>query len=127
MNDYEGLSDWDKLSRAEELIESGELEEAQKAVDAVATDFGRKYFVQSKIFKAKGWFNEERKQLKKALKAEPDNEEYKKALDDVDKFVEEMKTEQKQKGQMGGAEVCALGCCECCGSGLCQAICDGCT
>lgn len=131
MSDYEGLSDWDKLTRAEQLIESGDLDEAQKLIDAVQLKIGRKYFVQSKLFKAKGWYNEQRKQLQKSLKAEPENEEYKKALEELEEFRKSDEYKQMKTVQMGNkdgfAECCLLTSCECCASGLCQAVCDGCS
>ena len=128
---YEGLSDWDKLTKAEELIESGELDEAQNLIDAVEVKIGRKYFVQSKLFNAKGWFNEQRKQLKKALKFEPENEEYKKALDELEDFRKSAEYKQMKTVQMGDKdsliECCCLSSCECCATGLCEAICEGCS
>lgn len=120
----------DKLSRAEELIESGELDEAQKLIFEVTEKSGRKYFVQSKLFKAKGWYNEQRKQLKLALKAEPENEEYRKAMDELEEFrrSEEYKTAKKQMGGKSGfGEACCMCSGEICLTGLCDLICNGCS
>ena len=65
---YDGLSYDEILDVAEELIDKGDLHEAKAALDAAAEESGRKYFIKSKFYKNKGWYNEERKCLKKALK-----------------------------------------------------------
>lgn len=120
------MDEKESLNRVEELIESGELEEAQKLLDSVEQKNGRKYYLQGKLFMAKNWYAEAYKQYKRAVKEEPENEQYRAAFDDLENFRKSEEYKQQQKSQMGGAEVCALGFCECCGSGLCQAICDGC-
>lgn len=128
MDTYEGLSDGEILDRAEELIEKGDLCEAKAALDAVREKSGRRYFVESKFFKNKGWFNEERKCLKKALKAEPENEDYKKAMEELERFRKSSEYKEMKK-QMGFKEVladaCGEGCVECCCYCTCTAICEG--
>lgn len=125
----------DKLTRAEGLIAKGELDEAQKLIFSVKEKSGRKFFVQSKLYNAKGWYNEQRKQLNKAISADPENEEYKAELKELDELCQSdeyklfLQEEKKQKRQMGGsddmAECCCLCSCEACATGICES-CDGC-
>ena len=125
------MDEHESLNKAEELIDSGEIEEAQKTLDAVKEKSGRKYYLQGKLFIAKNWYTEARKQFKKAVKAEPDNEQYNKALEDLEAFCKSEEGKQMKTVQMGNkdglAECCILGCCEVCGTGICEAICDGCS
>lgn len=120
----------ESLNRAEQLLESGETEEAQKLLDYVKQKSGRKYYLQGKLFMAENRYAEAYKQYKLAVKTEPDNEEYKRVFEDLDNFRKSEEYRLSQKGQMGGGEICAFGCCECCGSGacdaICSAVCDGC-
>ena len=107
------------LDRAEKHIEKGDLYSAQNALDMVDKDSARKYYLQSRIYKAKCWYNEQRKQLKKAVKAEPDNETYKRELEELMEFrkTSEYKSTVKHP-QMGNETInCCLECC-------CN-ICDG--
>lgn len=129
---YEGLSDDELISRAESLIEGGDTEGAQKALDEVRERGGKWCYLQSVVFYRKKWINESRKQLEIAIRLEPENEEYKKALKELEDFrnSDEFKKikREKRKEQMGGmSEACLIGCCECCGTGACDAICNGCS
>lgn len=119
----------ERLDKVEELIENQELEKAQEILDSVTEKSGRKYYLQGKLFIQKNWYSEARKQFKFAVKAEPDNPEYKQALDDLDSFRNSK--EFRKVKQMGNssdfAEACCLCGCECCGTGVCEAICNGCS
>lgn len=128
--EYDGLTEEEILAHAERLLAENDFEEAQKALDAVKGESGRKHFLQSKIFKNKGWYNEERKQLKAALKLEPDNGEYILASKELEEFrkSDEYKAAKKANKEEG---VCAE-CCfeaggECCLAVCCQSVCDGCS
>lgn len=115
------------LEMAEDYISWGELEKAQEILNTVKEKSGKKFYLQSRIYKIKRWYNEQRKQLKKAIKEEPDNEEYKKELAELDEFskTSEYKStiRKHQMGEAGGvcAECCAEGFCYC----LCDSICEG--
>ena len=124
----------DSLAKAEKYIELGDLFSAQQILSNIEEDSGRKHYLQSRIYKEEHWYNEQRKQLKAAIKAEPDNEVYKKELDELMAFrktAEYKNTLQRpKKGQMGNSgemfecfcEVCAYCGCE----AICSGICDGC-
>ena len=125
--EYEGLTEEEILNRAEELIDSLSLEGAQSALDAVKEESARKFYLQSRIYKIRCWYNEQRKQLKKAVKAEPENETYKKELEELEAFrkTPEYKhaVRKHQMGQTGG--FCAELGAECCAYCCCEAICEG--
>lgn len=121
------ISDKPPLEMAEDYISWGELEKAQEILNTVKENSGKKYYLQSRIYKERKWYNEQRKQLKKAVKAAPDNEEYKKELAELEEFSktpEYKSTVRKhQMGEAGG--VCAEGCTECFCMCLCEGICEG--
>lgn len=76
----------DRLEKAEERIAQGDLYTAQNLLNMIDGQSGRKYYLQSKIYQKKKWYNEQRKQLKKAVKAEPDNEDCKRELTELSGF-----------------------------------------
>lgn len=117
------------LEVAEYYIAWKRIDEAQRVLDTIPERSGKKFYLQSRIYKERKWYSEQRKQLKKAIKAKPDNEQYKNELAEVEKLKNspEYKSGMKalRKNQMGDAGgVCAEGCCECCGYGLCTLICE---
>lgn len=121
----------ERLQKVEELIERKELEEAQKVLDSVEEKSAGKYFLQGKLYVEKGWYSEARKQFKFALKAEPDKPEYKQALDDLESFKNSKEFREVKRKQMGDSSDFAEACCmcggECCGTLLCESICNGCS
>lgn len=121
------LTDEEYFGRAEEHLKAGQTELAQKALNCIIEESGRKYFLQSEIYRQKKWYNEQHKQLKAAVKAEPDNEEYKKALDELNEFKKTGEYKQYKKAhakrEMGNA--CGEGCAECCCAGTCECLCNG--
>ena len=127
----------DPLDRAEKYIEQDKIYDAQLLLNEIKEDSGRKHYLQSRIYKVQCWYNEQRKQLKAAIKAEPDNELYKKELEELNEFrktAEYRQTKRRHKmGQMGNTdrigfcEACAYCGCEAICSGICDAICDGCS
>ena len=118
------------LEKAEYYIAWKRLDEAQSILDSVPEKSGRKYYIQSRLYKERKWYNEQRKQLKKAVKADPDNEDYKKELAELENS-DEMKQYKRgmkalHKNQMGDTgNMCAEACGEICCYGLCAGICEG--
>ena len=103
------------LDLAEEYIEHGNHYAAQNVLDKIDEDSGRKHYLQSKVYQKECWYNEQRKELKKAVKAEPDNEIYRKELDGLLKFskTDEYKEtlQRPTKAHMGGVEdICSAAC-----------------
>ena len=121
----------DILTEAEQLLDGGDPDGAQQLLDCMTEYSGRRCYVQSKIFKARNWLNEERKQLQLAVKWEPENEQYKSSLAELENFAEgesqfkEVKKKKHLWENDGCCEACCEGSCLCCGEGLCQALCEG--
>ena len=123
----------ERLQKVEDYIANGDFYSAQYLLNMIDEESGKKCYLQSLVYKEKCWYNEQRKMLKKAIKAEPNNPEYRQALDDLDAFrkTKEYRQSLIQKPQMGDTDGMADLCCqcggECCGTLLCQAICEGCS
>ena len=115
------------LEIAEYYISWKRLEEAQRILDKIPEKSGKKFYLQSLIYKEKKWYNEQRKQLKKAVKAEPDNEDYKKELKELEEFknTPEYRSVIKNQRMNEMGNVCAEGGAECCCMCICQGICEG--
>lgn len=64
-------------AHVEELIKAGDLQEAQRALDAFNERNAQWHYLQSVVFYRKNWVNESKKQLEIAMHLEPDNEKYK--------------------------------------------------
>lgn len=112
---------------AEYYISWGRLDDAQTELNKVRGRSGKKYYLQSRIYKGRRWYNEQRKQLKKAVKEEPDNEGYKKELAELEEFAKTKEYKSAvRKQQMGNAgSICAEACCEGLCYGACTCICEG--
>ena len=125
--DEQIISEKSPLEMAEDYIAWGELDKAQEILNTVKEKSGKKYYLQSRIYKARCWYSEQRKQLKQAVKAESDNEEYKKELAELEEFSKtpEYKStvRKRQLGEAGG--ICAEGGAECCCLCICEGICEG--
>ena len=121
------LTDEGYLGRAEIHIMHGDYEVAESALKCVKEKSAKKYYLLSKVYKSKNWFNEQRKMLKAAVKAEPDNETYKKELEELEAFRKTK--EYKKMRQMGVGDAFASGCVELCCEGsvycCCEGICEG--
>ena len=67
------------FDRVEELIRSGDIQEAQRVLDSFNERSARWHYLQSVVFYKKNWMNESKKQLEIAMQLEPDNDKYKEA------------------------------------------------
>lgn len=125
----------EKLNLAEELIAENSPAQAQSVLDSINERHARWHFLQSKIFFAKNWIYESRKQMEAAVQLEPDNAQYIQeleklnALGEAEPHSEESSKPEMDKGRCKEAcgEACCLGCGECLCQGLCEAICNGCS
>lgn len=128
------------FGKVEELIKSGDLQEAQRVLDAFNERGAYWHYLQSVIFYRKNWINESKKQLEIAMHLEPDNEKYKDAYKKLnDKMTSDSANTASgnqgvyqgqtmnsyQDDQMGGS-FCAT-CVECCALNAClNCLCNGC-
>ncbi len=130
----EGSTD-EKLNLAEELIAENSHSQAQDVLDSINERYAKWHCLQSKIFFAKNWVYESRKQMEMAVELEPNNAEYIEelqklnALGEAEPHSEEKVEPEMAKGRCKDAcgEACCLGCGECLCQGLCEAICNGCS
>lgn len=132
-----GSVDVEKLSLAEGLIESGELENAREVLNGVTEKDARWHYLYAQLFKKKGWLNESRKQIEIAVRLEPSNSKYINAYDDIENYAranaDEVREEDKKSPYSGTAHwkseacgACGECSCECCLYGICTGICEGC-
>ena len=127
------------FSHVEELINAGNLTEAQRELDSFNERGGRWHFLQSVLFYRKNWINESKKQLEIAMQLEPENEKYRETYRKLnDKINYDAQHSAPSGGvyqgqsvnsgydnQMGG-NFCA-NCIECCYTYMClSCLCDGC-
>ena len=72
--DQSAASGGTSFERVEELIRSGDVQEAQRVLDGFNERNARWHYLQSVVFYKKSWMNESKKQLEIAMQLEPDNE-----------------------------------------------------
>ena len=95
-NAFGGGTSFDKV---EELIRSGDIQEAQRVLDSFNERNGRWHYLQSVVFYKKSWMNESKKQLEIAMQLEPENEKYK---DAYRKLNERLKSNAQQAQNPAG-------------------------
>ncbi len=124
-------SDEQLISQAEKFLENDDIVNAQSKLNAVREKSGQWHYIQGRVYLQMSWTNEARKQFELAIKAEPKNKEYIKALKRIKNFdggkslLNQPSNNEMDKGD------CAQLCCECsaeaCCLGICEGICDGCS
>ena len=87
------------FDKVEELIRSGDIQEAQRVLDSFNERNGRWHYLQSVVFYKKSWMNESKKQLEIAMQLEPENEKYK---DAYRKLNERLKSNAQQAQNPAG-------------------------
>lgn len=70
------------------LIREKKYDEAQRRLDDMSVRDGEWHYYQAIIFYNKSWLNESKRQLEMALAEEPNNEKYKKALDNLKRKID---------------------------------------
>ena len=117
MEENEIQSDEALLNTTEKYIQESQTDLAQYTLNRVKEDSGKKHYLQSKIYQQKRWYNEQRKELKAAIKAEPDNQEYKTELTELKKsFDYKQEKAEIREMQMGNiCNSCSLECTRCVG------------
>lgn len=128
------------FSRVEEFIKRGDIQEAQRTLDAFNERGGRWHYLQSVVFYRKNWINESKKQLEIAIQLEPENEKYKEAYKKLNDKInydahntanagqtvyQGQTVNSADDSQMGG-NFCA-NCIECCYINMCiNCLCNSC-
>ena len=125
-------------TRVEELINAGNLTEAQRELDSFNERGGRWHYLQSVLFYRKNWVNESKKQLEIAIQLEPDNEKYRETYRKLNEKIsydaqrsassgvyQGQSVNSGDENQMGG-NFCA-NCIECCYINMCiNCLCSAC-
>ncbi len=132
-NGRNGLGEGDACAEVEALIKSGDLQEAQRALDRFNERGAEWHYLQSVVFFRKNWVNESKKQLEIAIRLDENNEKYKEAYKKLNDKIEydssrhkEEKNQNVYEGQtmssydddQMGANFCAS-CAECCALNAC--------
>lgn len=127
----------DAFVTVENFIKAGNLEDAQRALDAFNERNAQWHYLQSVVFYKKNWMNESKKQLEIAIHLDPSCEKYKDAYRKLEDKIsstaqQAQSTYQGQnlndsygEGQMGG-DFCTS-CLECIACNAClNCMCNGC-
>ena len=120
------------FGKVEVLIKDGKYDDAQAALDAVASRNGYWHYLQSIIFYKREWMQESYKQLQLAVELEPDNQKYKDALERLEKVMANPRTDPQNLGtpppvvnnDAAAAGNCLSNCCMayCCSELCCNAM-----
>ncbi len=135
--------DGSAYSKVEELIKSGDLNEAQRVLDTFNERGAQWHYLQSVVFYRKNWINESKKQLEIAIRLDGENPKYREAYEKLNEKIAYDASKQSAGGgeqstyrgqdmnntysdnQMGGS-FCAS-CVECCALNAClNCLCNGC-
>ena len=130
------------FNRVEELIKSGDLQEAQRVLDSFNERGAHWHYLQSVLFYRKNWVNESKKQLEIAIQLDGENQKYKDAYQKLNEKIAYDASNHKGEGanqsayqgqnmsspaddQMGG-NFC-MDCLQCCALNAClNCLCSGC-
>lgn len=127
-------------ARVEQLIKDGNLQDAQRALDAFNERNAEWHYLQSVVFYRKNWVNESKKQLEIAMRLDAGNEKYKEAYKKLSDKIDYDANKQSQNNggsvyqgqdmsysgdnQMG--DFCTS-CVECCALNAClNCLCNSC-
>lgn len=131
------------FQKVEELIASGNYNDAQRVLDEFNERGGQWHYLQSVVFYRKNWINESKKQLEIAIQLEPDNLKYKETYRKLNEKIAADQNAQNPNAQQGayqgqtmqsnvddgqmGGNACA-NCLSCCYTYLCvNCLCNMCT
>ncbi len=130
------------FSRVEELIKSGDLQEAQRVLDSFNERGAQWHYLQSVVFYRKNWVNESKKQLEIAIQLDGENMKYKEAYNKLKDKIAYDAANHRADGanesvyqgqnmsspaddQLGG-NFC-MDCLQCCALNACiNCLCSGC-
>ncbi len=92
----EGESAYEQVKQA---IRSKDIETAQKLLDNMSYRGAEWHYYQSVVFYEKNWLNDTKKQLEIALQMDPQNDKYKRALDNLKKKIDGSRPYDKEGAQ----------------------------
>ncbi len=92
----EGESSYEGVKQA---IRDKDPERAQRELDRISYRGAEWHYFQSIVFYEKNWLNDSKKQLEIALQMEPDNDKYRRALDNLKKKIDGSRPYDKEGSQ----------------------------
>lgn len=128
------------FAKVEELIKSGDLQEAQRRLDQFNERGAQWHYLQSVVFYRKNWINESKKQLEIAIRLDGENQKYKDAYKKLNEKINydasrsgggnqgvyQGQTMNSQSDDQMGGSFCSS-CVECCALNACiNLLCNGC-
>ena len=128
------------FARVEELIKAGDIQEAQRVLDAFNERGAQWHYLQSVVFYRKNWMNESKKQLEIAIQLDSENEKYKEAYRKLNEKlnydaqngagnnqgVYQGQTVNSADDEQMGGNWCSS-CIQCCYINMCiNCLCNGC-
>lgn len=128
------------FAKVEELIKSGDLQEAQRRLDQFNERGAQWHYLQSVVFYRKNWINESKKQLEIAIRLDGENQKYKDAYKKLNEKINydasrsgggnqgvyQGQTMNSQSNDQMGGSFCSS-CVECCALNACiNLLCNGC-
>ncbi len=90
------------FEKVEELIRSGDIQEAQRVLDSFNERNARWHYLQSVVFYKKSWMNESKKQLEIAMQLDPENEKYKQSYRKLNERLTNGAKQSQEQPQGGG-------------------------
>ena len=140
-NDDAQAETGDAYAKVEQLIKDGNLQDAQRALDAFNERNAEWHYLQSVVFYRKNWVNESKKQLEIAMRLDAGNDKYKEAYkklsDKIDYDAGKNNNDQNGGSVYEGQDMTYSGdnqmgdfcasCAECCALNAClNCMCNGC-
>lgn len=124
----------DVFAEVKRAIEEDRYADAEKLLDAFEERGAEWYYQRAVLCKKRSWYLESLRNLQEAVRLDPENEQYKQELEELDKMntPEEPADgkHKKRKKNMGGSKAdwgnaCGEGCVECSAELCCTCICEG--
>lgn len=118
--------EFELAKQARNLINAGNMMEAQRILDRMRTRNGEWFYLQGLIFLRKGWYDRGYASIQRAVQMDPGNYEYRNALNGMNSQFQGYRQQYVNRGgaqnpdmcQICGTLWCADSCCECVGGDL---------
>ncbi len=114
-----------EFARIRNLINIGNLNEADAALDAISNRTAEWFFLKGSVFMQRGWHTQGINFIRQAVSMDPTNHEYRSALSNYTMRTQQYRTVGSQMGtgsdsacQCCQSLICADCCCECMGGDL---------
>lgn len=130
-SDGELVAGYDPFCKIKQLLERGDVTGAQARLDEFDERGAEWHYLQSIVYRKRNWLAESKKSLETAIGLNAENEEYKKALEELEGMADSGKKRKRSSRAMGGVfgNACLEGGGECCVTVVCelgcQLLCEG--